>query len=527
MQIVERSGSDVRKLDALIHALLSKSPAVASWVNGWADMSSIRLQLEKRRAKRPSTETLAAVISRQYAGVAMSDKTAVNLTALHNSDAFTVTTGHQLCILGGPAYFIYKILSTIKLAKLIQSEFPDETIVPVFWMASEDHDKEEINHIHIHAEKHEWTTPQTGAVGRFETLELESWIEENWSLFPASDLSASSKEMMLKACRQSSSLAGATRMWVNELLGEYGLVILDADDKELKRLFSPIMLNDVFKHQSFEAVAATSQAIQAAGFQTQVNPREINLFYLSTSSRVRIEQHANEWRTTDGRAHWTEQTLRQEIEEHPDRFSPNVILRPLYQEVLLPNLAYVGGPGELAYWMQLKSMFDAYDVNFPCLVLRDSAMSLTQSAQRKMEKLGLKVDDLFRPQLEITNQILKVDDWSVASELQTLETTYAAIGDTLSAIDPTLRGAVMSELQKAKAGIEHVQGKARKSLKQKEEARLSQINKLWSEIYPNQQPQERVENFFSFYLQSDENLIHALLDSFNPLENKVTIALFG
>lgn len=522
MQIVERSGSDVRKLDELIRALLSHSPDVADLVNGFSDMSALGARIEARRGKRNSTEQLAAIIKRQYAGLQMSTATAANLDALQSNHAFTVTTGHQLCVLGGPSYFIYKILSTIKLARLVQAEFPNDVIVPVFWMASEDHDKEEINHAFFQGNKHTWNTDQTGAVGRFDTQGIATIVEEIWNVLPHHASSERCKEMMLRAY-DSATLAHATRAWVNELLGETGLVILDADDRDLKQQFAPIMIDDLFHHSAHQAVAETSLRMRNAGWHTQVHPREINLFYLTTQSRVRIERHAHEWRTADNSMQWSEQTLREELAAFPERFSPNVILRPLYQEVLLPNLAYVGGPGELAYWMQLKGMFDAYNVDYPCLVLRDSAVVLTSSAQRKMEKLGLSIDDVFRSQSDITNELLHVQDWSIENELKSMESTYTSIADTIASIDPTLRASVMSEHQKALSGLQQVQAKARKAVKQKEETRLNQLDKLWSELYPNQQPQERIENFLTFYIQYESDLIEALLEHFNPLENKITI----
>jgi bacillithiol biosynthesis cysteine-adding enzyme BshC len=310
---------------------------------------------------------------------------------------------------------------------------------------------------------------------------------------------------------------------VNDLLGYTGLVILDADDRELKKQFAPIMIDDLLHHRAHTAVTATSDLMRKAGWPAQVHPREINLFYLTSHARVRIEQLDGEWRTADDSMRWTVQSLRDEVSEHPERFSPNVVLRPLYQEVLLPNLAYVGGPGELAYWMQLKGMFDLYEVDYPCLVLRDSAMVLTTSSQRKMEKLGLNIEDLFRSQEDIANQILQVEDWSTDEQLKAIESLYLSIAETIASIDPTLRGAVMSEHQKAVNGLQQVQAKARKALKQKEETRLTQLSKLWSEVYPNQQPQERVENFFAYHFLSDADLIEALLENFNPLENKITV----
>jgi len=181
------------------------------------------------------------------------------------------------------------------------------------------------------------------------------------------------------------NLAAATRYLANALFGDYGLVIVDANDKALKQLFVPHLEKELIEQVAFKNVNETNKTITALGLNSQVNPRAINLFYISKNLRARIIYEDSVFKVLNTDIAWTKNDLLKHLNESPECFSPNVILRPLYQEVILPNLCYIGGGGELAYWFQLKSNFETNAVPFPILLLRNSVLIKTQQQADKLK----------------------------------------------------------------------------------------------------------------------------------------------
>ena len=222
-------------------------------------------------------EVLVQSLKNQYEGFSVTEATSQNINLLKEENTFTVTTGHQLNLASGPLFFVFKIITTINLAKELKAKYPNKNFVPVFWMASEDHDFEEINHFHLFGKKYEWNSEQTGAVGRFST----EGISEVLAQLPESI------ELLNKAYSQP-TLSKATRYLVNELFGEQGLVILDADDIDLKKEFVSIAEKELFERKSEKTILATSEKLEALDYKAQVHPREINLFYLTDTLRERL-----------------------------------------------------------------------------------------------------------------------------------------------------------------------------------------------------------------------------------------------
>jgi bacillithiol biosynthesis cysteine-adding enzyme BshC len=492
------------------------------WLQFSSDLNGLDTAIQQRKSKPIETAILAQALYRQYEGLTTTQAVKHNLDAIAEGKALTVTTGHQLCVLGGPAYFIYKIISTISLARTIHARYPEQTIVPVFWMASEDHDKEEIAHCYLQGKRFEWHTEQTGAVGRFTNEGIQPFIDECRLALK----NAGAEEGLIdifKSAYNKSTLAAATRDWVNTWFGDYGLVIIDADDAELKLLFKDVMLDEVLHGRTFQAVNDTNGKLQKEGYTLQVKPREINLFYLSASKRLRIEQDADIWITHDRSKLWSKAEIALEIQEHPERFSPNVILRPLYQERILPNLAYVGGPGEIAYWLQLKSSFETHSIQFPVLLLRDSALIITPTMSKRMAKLGITADELFEPKNALLSSLINFDEGILDAEAEQLKELYKQLSEKLAEVDQTLMAAAGSESKRALDGLENLKSKLKKAIKVKQEVKVNQLNTLWSEAFPDGQQQERMANFFYLSAGKEHEVVQQLIDVFNPLENNLTI----
>jgi bacillithiol biosynthesis cysteine-adding enzyme BshC len=314
-------------------------------------------------------------------------KTIESIRLLNKDNTFTVTTGHQLCLFTGPLYFIYKIISAINLCKTLTEKFPNKNFVPVYWMASEDHDFEEINHANVFGKKVGWSSEEKGSVGNFKTENLKDVIVELITILGDNENAAYLIKLFEDSYLKNENLADATRFLINELFGDYGLIILDGNDKNLKGLFKEELKTDVFKNTSFEIVSETINQLKEK-YSAQVSPRLINVFYTGPNLRERIELKNNRYHVLNTEISFSKEELEDIIDTTPEKLSPNVVLRPLYQQKILPNIAYVGGPGELAYWLEYKKMFEAYNITFPVLMPRNFAMIIDKGTQNKFKKLN-------------------------------------------------------------------------------------------------------------------------------------------
>ncbi len=364
--------------------------------NHFPNNEGFQKQIEKKDFSIKNREQLVKVLEEQYQGVTLSEKTKENILSLKDKYTFTVTTGHQLNLFTGPLYFLYKIVTTIKLAEKLQKDFPNYRFVPVYWMATEDHDFDEINHFYHKGKKFPWNKNTAGGVGDIPTQGLEEVFNSFQKELENSLFVKELKSLFTESYLSHSLLVEATRFLVNKLFGDRGLVILDANHRLLKQSFQQTIKGELLHQNTYHKVLETSKNLEKDYF-SQVNPRFINLFYLKKNFRERIVLEDGLYKIYNSEITFTEEQILQELENYPERFSPNVLMRPLYQETILPNLCYIGGGGELAYWLQLKSCFREEKIPFPILLLRNSALLITDKQWQKLNKLGVTIEDLFLP----------------------------------------------------------------------------------------------------------------------------------
>ncbi|MBC7694021.1 MAG: bacillithiol biosynthesis cysteine-adding enzyme BshC [Burkholderiales bacterium] len=441
-----------------------------------------------------------------------SDSSLANIILLKNLTTYTVTTGHQLCLFTGPLYFIYKIISTINLCKTLKENFPDKNFIPVYWMASEDHDFEEINHVNVFGKKIAWNSTQKGSVGELSTEGLQEVIVELKTILGDNENSNELIQLFEKAYTQHLNLADATRYLVNELFGEYGIVILDGNDLELKQLFKEEFKKDIFENSPFKLVNKTIDDLKKH-YSAQVTPREINVFYKDKGVRERIEKQGERFVVLNTDISFSKKELEDIIENSPQKLSPNVVLRPLYQQKILPNIAYVGGPGELAYWLEYKSMFDAFTISMPILMPRNFVMVLDKVNQNKLHKLNLNTEDIFKDGEELVKHLIKTqhNDINLEEAKKQLAKIYSEITETVLNIDKTLGGTAEAEKQKAINGLGSIEQKIIKALKQKSETDVNQIWSLKEKLFPKNNPQERTDNFSMYYSKYGKEFIASLV----------------
>jgi bacillithiol biosynthesis cysteine-adding enzyme BshC len=473
-------------------------------------------------------KTLAEILLRQSRQVENTSESSVAAIAkLEVPNTYTVTTGHQLCLFTGPLYFIYKIFSVINLARDLKAEFPDKDFVPVYWMASEDHDFEEIASFYVEEKTIRWKSDQKGAVGNFKTQELKALLPE---LSMALGLSENSKyllELFETAYLKHPNLSQATRYLVNALFGEYGLVCVDGDDASFKQQFKSYFAKDLFENATQQHVNKSIAGLEALGYSIQVNPRPINCFYLDEQQRLRIEKNGELYQLVGTDRSFTKKELEALIDAQPERLSPNVVLRPVYQQVILPNIAYVGGPGELAYWLEFKTMFESFGVFFPVLMPRNFITVINRASRKNIEKLKLSEQDVFKSEEELIHQYLVEANsvFDLKKEETLLEAEYLKIAERSKSIDPTLERHVLAARQRALNQLKVVEQKTNRALKKREQTTIRQIEAVKQHLFPKGVPQERYDNFAAFYLNYGPGFFKAIQKAIDPfaLDHKILV----
>lgn len=509
---------------------LAQDAAIGSFYHRFPKLSNFKDQMaEKAYQKVCSQEqrsVLVAALKEQYSELQTSEPTQANIDALAQASTFTITTGHQLNLFTGPLYFLYKIVSVINLCKQLKEAYPKNHFVPIYWMATEDHDFEEINYFNFKGKKIQWNSNQQGGVGRFTTEGLAQVLQTITEQFGDTDNAKQLLELFQNAYTKHDSLAAATRYLANALFAEQGLVIIDGDHAGLKRSFVEFAKAEFDVQKSYNEITKTTAQLVKAGYKQQVHPREINLFYLHNGLRERLIKKDQLFYVNDTQISFTYEQLQAELDNNPERFSPNALLRPLYQEAILPNLCYVGGGGELAYWFQLKDYFNAVGVVFPMLLLRNSALLITNKQLQKADKLDLSLTDLFKKQKVLIDQkVSAISDINLdfSPQREHLKKQFEAMYNLAKRTDASFLGAVGAQEKKQLNGLDHLEKRLKKAQKRKMADHLERITSLQNTVFPGKSLQERNTNFAQFYLQHGDELISVISDSLDPLSPNFTV----
>ncbi|MFK7750416.1 MAG: bacillithiol biosynthesis cysteine-adding enzyme BshC [Kordia sp.] len=487
--------------------------------------------LEKQQSRLTDTSQraiLSKAITVQYAAVAASGKTLQNIQKLANSNTFTITTGHQLNLFTGPLYFLYKIISTINLSETLKEKHPQYDFVPIYWMASEDHDFDEICYFNYKGKKVRWNREASGAVGELSTEGLQAVFEEFAEKLGNSNNAKYLQSLFEDGYVKHNNLTDATRYIANELFKRYGLVIVDGNDTELKRLFIPFVENELFQQTAHKKVLETANNLTKVNksYKIQVNPREINLFYINDGIRERIIENDGVFTVNNTSVRWNSEQIKQEVHAHPERFSPNALLRPLYQEIILPNLCYIGGGGELAYWLELKTYFEAVNVTFPMLLLRNSAVVKTAKQSEKMEKLNISNRDLFlKRDVFVNKKVKELSDIEIdfSSQKQHLQQQFKHLYKLAEQTDKSFLGAVAAQEKKQLNGLQHLEKRLLTAQKRGLQDKVSRSTELQELLFPNKSLQERQLNFSELYLEYGETLIPTLVAHLQPLSGEFLV----
>lgn len=520
MQLKKLPLADIHAFTPFFLDYIEEKPPLKSFYSRFPTVDNFKDQIaEKSKAfTAHQRHILTTVLKRQYANTTTTETVDKNLDLLSSPASFTITTGHQLNIFTGPLYFIYKIVTVINTCKELKKKYPAYNFIPVYWMASEDHDYEEIRYFRLYGKKYVWETQQKGAVGRFHTRELQSLLKD-----VPGDI-----KIFEDAYRKHNKLSDAVRHYVNTLFGDEGLVVIDPDDRDLKSLFKGVIEDDVLRCSTATLVGKTDRELEANQYKPQIFCRDINFFYLDDQVRSRIEKKEGVYHVLDTDLTFTETDVKNLVEQSPEKFSPNVILRPLYQEVILPNLAYVGGPAEVVYWLQLKAVFDHHRVPFPMLMPRNFAMVVEHQIHRKFEKTGLVISDLFQEKNFLFNHWVVAHskhNLTVGEERATIQNIYLKLKERAEALDKTLGPFIGAEGKRVMNSLEKIEKKLLRAEKRLQSDKLRQIEAIKDSLFPNGSLQERTDNFLNFY-QQDPNFIRQLLIHFDPFDYTFNVLIY-
>ena len=507
--------SETGYFSKIITDYLSQNPLLQPFYSHPSSLNGVKEAIEKRRGTYTNRQLLVDQLLEQYASVETSEEVKENIKALLDENTFTVCTAHQPNIFTGHLYFIYKIVHTIRLANTLNRELTDNRFVPVFYMGSEDADLEELGEVSINGEKYKWETGQTGAVGRMIVddglLKILKKIKGELAIEPFG------KEViaMVQECyTKGRTIQDACFCLVNKLFSEYGLLVLMPDNAAYKKVMQAIFEDDIFSNTPSRIVAETSGAL-AKQYKVQAHPREINLFYLADNIRNRIVEHNGMYRVNDTGIQFSKETLRKELSEHPERFSPNVILRALYQETILPNVIFVGGGGELAYWLELKDMFAHYGVPYPVLALRNSFLLVDEKAGSLVQKLSLIPADIFMAGEDLIKNIVRRNtkhQLSLEKEKEQVKALYSRIKNTANTVDSTLVKHVDALQARLLKTLDNLEKKLLKAEKRRFEAQQNQVKKMRALLFPGNILQERVDNFMPYYARWGKEFIKVVYD---------------
>ncbi|NBR82674.1 MAG: bacillithiol biosynthesis cysteine-adding enzyme BshC [Flavobacteriia bacterium] len=509
-----------RRFSPLVLDYLEQKEFIDSFFSHAPKLDSISDALGQR-ADFPASNraALCEVLKDQYAEIGAKHSGLESIERLKDPMTFTVTTGQQLVLGSGPLLVIYKALQAVRLAAHIQAQFPGHHILPIFWLASEDHDFDEVDHFYFSDRRFSVQRSEAGSVGRTALPDLNAILQELEERMGQGKTQSRILAMLRSAYGQAGiSWSLATRKFLNALFGDTGPILLDADDARLKRCALPLFEKELKEGHSHSAAKRSSDRLSER-YKLQLHPRELNLFYLTDTDRKRLERHPTGFALEDGSQQWTESALLNELNTQPDRFSPNALLRPLYQECILPNVAYIGGAAEVSYWAQLKGIFEASRLPMPVVFLRQSIQIIGRAHARKMERLGWTASDLFRDQ----DELLREKIWD-GSDLQTrIQEANRSVGlwakdleEGASAQGLEMKAAIEASLTRQQKELKRLEKKLLRSEKKRRAETVRAIEELLNELFPGGKLQERQMNWIEAELLFGGGLVDELMKGIGP-----------
>ncbi len=468
---------------------------------------AILAAVEQRRTDRV---TLVKVLREQNTEYGASQRTYDNINLLEKPTTFAVVTGQQVGLFGGPLYTVFKTVTAIKLAERLKAKFPSLNFVPVFWLEGEDHDFAEMNNVSLldgesrparieYLHGGEMPECNLGAMGE---LPIGSAIEQTFAQLEGVLQKSEYTPQLLAAIKHcyapGRTFNRAFAGWMNFLFADYGLVFLSPNNREFKKLVSPFFLKEIQEFPTTTQIVIAQSAELEERYHAQVKPKSLNLFMFHKGGRYLIQprEGENDFSLKGTRHFLPPEELLRIAADTPELLSPNVVLRPIMQDVLLPTVAYVAGPSEVAYHAQLKPVYEYFGITQPVVYPRASASFVEDRLLRAMEKYGLDfaefLEDITKATTKVSEQIsnIKLDEM-FGNANNAIRSALNEMKFGLKEIDPTLIAALENVQSKIDGNLNVLKEKSISAQKRRNETSVRQIEKAASGLLPNGSLQER------------------------------------
>jgi len=453
------------------------------------------------------------------------DHTLNNIKLLENDDVFTVVTGQQVTLYGGPLFTVYKVLTAIITANKLTNEL-GKKVIPVFWMADEDHDFDEVSSINLpEGDSHtEFTLNDDNSIDKrvVEKIlngQLKDLKNKIRAALPDTDFSNDLWNLLDQCYNNNETFGSSFGRLILNLFGKQGLILAGSNHDGLKKLIIEPLIKSVRNADEHQQILnETSEALLSKEYHTQVTVQSSNLFHiLEDGSRIKLQHNEDRWYIDDSKRSWSSEELIREIELTPENFSPNVFLRPIIQNHILPVISYVAGPGEIAYYAQMRAYHRQFNIKMPVITPRYSITLIESSIDRNIEKLPFNVHDYFNRIEDLEKDFLKQSDSpnleSIFKSWKSLITDLSKVPiSKVSQIDPTLKKSADKTVTQFFTELDKLKGKLYRSVKESEKVQIQRIQRVQNNLYPNRNLQEREIAFITFMNKYGVDLWDKVLD---------------
>ena len=527
-QIIQRDSKLIG--DELIEKFISEDKKVLKYIDSFYSNDSVKRHSENKSKNfsKEQRQTLVKSLKSQYSNIDISKKTSENISSLSESNTFCITTGHQLNLFTGPLMVIFKIAQVISISNQLNLDSKNFKYVPVLWIASEDHDFEEIAEVNLNQKNIKWEINSNNLpVGQIEINNFKNVLKDYKDSIIDYDFKEKIEEIIDFSYKEGDTLSISTIKFINSLFSEHGLIIIDANKKDLKSLFIDQLKNEIYNFSCKENTTSQISELKKdfESYKVQVNPSDINFFKLTDKGRKRIRYNKKSFNVDDENSYNKDELLNL-IDSSPELFSPNVIMRPLYQEAVLPNVCYVGGQNELKYWMQLKTYFDDNKIQFPILKLRNSVYIIDSKTSKKIKKSGIEIKYFIGELNDLINYKIE-NSYNLKLNFDSLRTNLSLQFDELRKVslktDKSFIGALNAQEKKQKKGIDDLEKKLNKAEKKNHEMEIESLRSTYNYLHPQKINQERFLNFANFFSFKGPSFIDFLVEKISISEDKILI----
>lgn len=443
---------------------------------------------------------------------------------------YMVSTGQQPGLFGGPMYSLYKALTVVQLAEALEPLL-DRPVLPLFWVGSEDHDWAEADHTHLldrNNDLHTFRLPEPdGSPARpLFRIPLKEGLHEALGSFcevlPDTDFSQTFLESLRDSYSAGRTLSDGFVEILEGWLEHLPLLFTEAHHPTLKEASQSVLFRELDESESHEALLHRAGShLEMEGYSLQVPILEggVNLFFEGSAGRDRLYRNGPDFRLNRAETALSRAEIVERAEEDPSLLSPNVLLRPVVESAVFPTLAYVAGPGEMAYFAQIKELFQAHEIRMPVVFPRHSATLLEGRVEKILDKFHLTLDTLSRPHHELAGEIAREE---IPPDIRkALGEIRGAVGQGTGAllkaareVDPTLKGPITNARNSSFSAFDEAEKKILQAVKRQNEIALGQLEKAQSNVFPLGQPQERVLNPHYYLTRYGPELIRSLSDAF-------------